>query len=116
MNDPHQEGANVAITDVDEDQGKATYKKESSLFGEKRVFWQKCDVSSQEQFESLIENVEKFFNKRIDVLVNNAGISGGTSNWKKCIDINLVNKVPQHSRFVYNFCLGWRDARYLLGH
>lgn len=60
------EGANVAISDINEKNGEEAAKSINAFFV-------KSDLSKQEDCKNLIKEVEKKFNG-IDILVNNAGI------------------------------------------
>ncbi|MGE5488593.1 MAG: SDR family NAD(P)-dependent oxidoreductase [bacterium] len=68
-----REGAAVAVTDVLEAEGKKT-TDEIVASGGKARFW-KLDVSSEESVQTVFAEIEREFGG-IDVLVNNAGISG----------------------------------------
>lgn len=86
----HDEGAEVVITDIDRDKGQTSAEKIG-------VSFLPHDVSSEEEWVSLIEQVKSDFG-RLDILVNNAGISGdiqetnpeetSVENWEK---VNRVN-------------------------
>ena len=85
----YREGANVAILDVD---------KAGSEFVEKlgeRAFFMKCDISSEKEVQSAIENIIEKFGS-IDYLVNNAGIlqyfsvtNTSEADWDAVMNINL---------------------------
>lgn len=88
------EGAKVTLTDVDSNRLKQVVqeindKNESSAIGIEH------DVTKMEDWEKVIEETVKNFEK-IDVLVNNAGISGliagfdetSLEEWNKVMDIN----------------------------
>ena len=61
------EGAKVIIADIDENKGQ----RASSKMG---AFFQRTDVSNAESVKNLVDVVKSKYN-RIDVLVNNAGIT-----------------------------------------
>lgn len=63
-----REGARVILTDVDVEKGKAAAEQ----IGERATFI-KQDVSSESEWQSIIEQIGKDFGQ-LDVLVNNAGI------------------------------------------
>lgn len=73
-----EEGAKVIAADINEEALKVASEKEN-------VFGMKLDVSSDEAWASLVEEVKAKFGK-IDVLVNNAGVSSEKSY--KDIDLN----------------------------
>lgn len=85
------EGAQVSVLDVDE---RALESAASSLAGARAV---KCDVSDLGQVEAAVSNAASHMGG-IDVLVNNAGISGGTAgvenippaDWQSTLDVNLT--------------------------
>lgn len=68
-----REGAAVAICDIKDDEGEARAEKIRSAGGRGR-YWH-LDVSAEEAVEKVFRQVSEAFGK-IDVLVNNAGISG----------------------------------------
>lgn len=80
------EGAKVVFSDINE--------IDVSQHGDNAIFV-KCDVSKSEEVENLIKTtIEKF--GKLDVLVNNAGISAGAgiletddASWDKVIGVNL---------------------------
>ncbi len=65
------EGANVAIIDIQEEVGTALADKICQNDG--RAFFVKADVSSSEEVEAAILEVNERFENRIDVLFNHAG-------------------------------------------
>ncbi|MFO7933953.1 MAG: glucose 1-dehydrogenase [Bacteroidales bacterium] len=88
------EGSSVAITDILDDEGKAL-EEEITSEGGTAAYWH-LDVSNEDEVEKVMSEVNDKFGK-IDVLVNNAGISGVNKptheitleEWQKVIDINL---------------------------
>jgi len=68
-----REGAQVAITDVLDAEGQSVADEIKSSGGSAR-FWH-LDVSSEAEVREVLRQVHQTFS-RIDVLVNNAGISG----------------------------------------
>ena len=84
-------GANVRIWDIDEDE----LKKAAKNLNNKNLNYDLVDVSDFKNVnKSVIKIVE---NSKIDILINNAGITGPTAelwkyeinDWNKVIDINL---------------------------
>ena len=82
--------AGVAIFDFDEERAKETAKE---IGGNIKVF--KCDVSNAENVEKAMEQALKAFG-RIDILINNAGITRDAifhkmtdDQWKQVMSINL---------------------------
>ncbi len=68
-----REGATVAVTDVLEDEGHKTADEITRAGGQAR-FW-RLDVTIEADVQSVFADIERGFGG-IDVLVNNAGISG----------------------------------------
>ncbi|GIP36476.1 SDR family NAD(P)-dependent oxidoreductase [Paenibacillus sp. J2TS4] len=90
-----REGAKVVATDINEAAVQAVVKEIGSAGGEAAYFLH--NVASEEDWAEVVENtVQKY--GRIDVLVNNAGISLATGllettmeQWNKVININLTS-------------------------
>jgi len=92
-----KEGAKVVL--VDQDDGGlevASALSESGAENGAETLFVQADVSKAVDVQNMVaKTIERF--KRIDVLINNAGISGGMDNglevddelWRKVIDINL---------------------------
>jgi NAD(P)-dependent dehydrogenase (short-subunit alcohol dehydrogenase family) len=68
-----EEGAGVAVLDVLEGEGSAL-EAELSARGFTARFW-RCDVAEEAEVERVFAEIAKHFG-RLDVLVNNAGVSG----------------------------------------
>ena len=68
-----EEGAQVAVTDVKKDEGRAVVKEIKDADGSAQ-FWP-LDVSDEDAVERVFDEVAQAYGG-IDVLVNNAGISG----------------------------------------
>jgi 3-oxoacyl-[acyl-carrier protein] reductase len=88
-----EQGANIVISDVDEETGKKT-AEEIKSFGVKAIMI-KADVSSSAEANNLIEKTLEQFDK-IDILVNNAGITRDNlvmrmseQEWDSVIAVNL---------------------------
>lgn len=88
-----KEGINMFITDINMERLEEV-KKEIEPLGVK-VFADRCDVSNYEEF---VKISSAFYSKfdALDMLINNAGISGGgfiedytLEDWKQILDINL---------------------------
>ena len=85
-----QEGARVAVADVDEDGGASV----AAELGE-RAFFHSLDVTDEGVWRSVMEEAAARFG-HVDILVNSAGIlAGGTvedtrlSDWRRMLDVNL---------------------------
>ncbi|MCF7989614.1 MAG: glucose 1-dehydrogenase [Thiohalocapsa sp.] len=88
------EGARVAVTDIQDDAGNAVAAEIRDAGGEAR-YWH-LDVASGEDVDTVLAKVADTFGG-IDVLVNNAGITGADkpthelteAEWQRVIDINV---------------------------
>ena len=89
-----REGAKVAVTDVQDDEGNEVVRMIAS---DDNIGWYwHLDVSDEQAVERVFSEVEEKF-EGIDILVNNAGISGpdkpthelSKEEWNKVIDINV---------------------------
>ncbi|MDI4646877.1 SDR family NAD(P)-dependent oxidoreductase [Cohnella hashimotonis] len=88
-----QEGAKVAITDLQEEKLQEVVKEIEASGGTAIGF--KHNVASEEDWSRIVAEVVKAFGK-IDILVNNAGISNATpflemtaESWDKTMSINV---------------------------
>ncbi len=84
--------ANVIATGTNEK------KLEQLKNNHKNLITIKQDISLHDKLESFIENCNKLFNDKIDVLINNAGITQDNltirmskDEWEKVISINLTS-------------------------
>ncbi len=90
----HREGAQIAIVDINADAANGL-AAELTAKGAKCAGYS-CDVTNSGQVDAMVETVTKDFGK-IDVLVNNAGITKdgllvrmGDDQWNAVININLT--------------------------
>jgi NAD(P)-dependent dehydrogenase (short-subunit alcohol dehydrogenase family) len=81
-----EEGASVWIAGVDIDSLKRTSEEIGS-----KCTWRTCDVTQQEQIQSVIDEIPQ-----LDVLVSNAGISNAVDlladpleRWREMIEVNM---------------------------
>ncbi|MFC3608795.1 glucose 1-dehydrogenase [Stutzerimonas tarimensis] len=89
-----REGAKVMLADIDADQGGQRVAEVEAAGGQ--AAFRRCDVSKSEDMRALVEETIARFG-RLDILHNNAGISGGTDftadisedDWDRVIAINL---------------------------
>src|ERR1700727_1312039 len=87
-------GATVAIGDTNVDDGQRTVDEILGAGG--RASFRSCDVAEAEQVAALVDGAVADFG-RLDVLVNDAGISGGShrlheldiDSWDRTIAVNL---------------------------
>ena len=85
-------GAKVIIWDVDEDELKKAITKINNL----NLSYNVVDVSDYKNVKETIAEIERSCN--VDILINNAGITGSTSSlwdydvdeWNKIVQINLM--------------------------
>jgi len=87
-----REGAKVIVADVLETEGRQTADKITAGGGQAKFV--KLDVTSEANWQSTVEAAVSAYGK-LDVLVNNAGISGtfdpdmlSTAAWDKLMDVN----------------------------
>ena len=84
-------GAKVRIWDIDETELKKAIKNENNP----NLNYDIVDVSNFDNVNKVVKDITK--NSKIDILINNAGITGPTAelwnyeikDWNKVIDINL---------------------------
>jgi NAD(P)-dependent dehydrogenase (short-subunit alcohol dehydrogenase family) len=89
-----KEGATIAVTDIRTEEGQQLAQEMESSNGAAR-FW-KLDTSNEEQVRKVFTEVRNTFGK-IDVLVNNAGISGANKptheltleEWERVMAVNV---------------------------
>jgi NAD(P)-dependent dehydrogenase (short-subunit alcohol dehydrogenase family) len=78
------EGANVVVSDINETAARAV----ATEIGESSVV-NVCDTSDEAQVKAAIEQTRSAFGK-IDIIVNNAGVSPATTpQWDRMLAINL---------------------------
>ena len=85
-------GANVIIWDIDHNE----LKKASKDINNSKLSYNIVDVSNFDQVKNTVLEINKIYN--IDILINNAGITGPTAelwnynveDWTKIIEINLT--------------------------
>ncbi len=89
-----QQGANIAFTDMRRDETMENTEKDLAAFGVKALGYA-SDASSFEDSERVVDEIAKEFG-RIDVLVNNAGITRDNllmrmpeTDWDLVIKVNL---------------------------
>ncbi|XP_070556713.1 15-hydroxyprostaglandin dehydrogenase [NAD(+)]-like [Ptychodera flava] len=83
-----KEARGVGIVDIDPINGQEVTASLQKTFGDERIVFVKCDVTSNEQLKSAFEDVKKKFG-RLDIVCNNAGIC---NEYKpvKTISTNLI--------------------------
>jgi 3-oxoacyl-[acyl-carrier protein] reductase len=90
-----QEGASVAVADIDEAAGAAVVRELEEAGGAGRVLFIKVDVSDTASVERMVAAVIGKFGT-LDILINNAGITRDSmlgkmtlDQWRQVIDVNL---------------------------
>lgn len=89
-----EEGARVAVTDLDDDSG-ASVRDAITQSGGTAEYWH-LDVTDEAEVVRVFNEIAERFGK-IDVIVNNAGISGAdkptdeisAEEWQKVMDVNV---------------------------
>lgn len=89
-----KEGAKVAVTDIDDEKGNQVVD-EIEKAGGTAMYWN-LDTTDEKRVEQVFNEIEEEFGP-LDVLVNNAGISGvdkpthtvTKEEWQRVIDVNL---------------------------
>lgn len=86
-----QNGAKVALLDVNETEGNNLMEALEKVYGRERTLFHICDVESEEQIKAAFEKTAETFGG-IDILCNNAGILNETA-WEKTVSINLMGVI-----------------------
>lgn len=89
-------GAKVCFLSHYEETGKAALAKLAEINPDYPVIWRCIDLCSEEQAKALFDEVEALWG-RVDVLINNAGISNEDAlvhhtmeNWQRVVDVNMT--------------------------
>jgi 3-oxoacyl-[acyl-carrier protein] reductase len=90
------EGASIAILDINSEEGISTAEAFNKEFGEEKASFYKVDITDEKDVEDTVNSIISR-REKIDILVNNAGITMDNlvlrmsiRDWKKVIDINLT--------------------------
>jgi len=81
-------GGRVVLTDKNQQAGTELCQAFQERFGENSCIFEEHDVTDKAQWEKVWAAAEKFFQKEIEVLVNNAGVSP-MLGFDLCMKINL---------------------------
>ena len=91
-----RKGYNVVINYIKEDNEAERLKEKLENEYSIKALTIKADVSNEDEVQEMVANIKKEF-KRIDVLVNNAGIAidkefedRTVEDWKKTLSVNLI--------------------------
>jgi len=85
-----KKGMKVCLCDIQDIPAKQFIASLANEYKDKIVF-QKCDVSSMNDFKDAFEKTLQVFG-RIDLVINNAGILN-EQEWKKTIEINFIGVI-----------------------
>ncbi|XP_022090280.1 15-hydroxyprostaglandin dehydrogenase [NAD(+)]-like [Acanthaster planci] len=77
----------VCLADINETKGKET-EKELKKYGEEKVVFVKCDITSEADLEALFTKTKEKFGT-VNLLVNNAGVQD-EQNWRLCVNVNVI--------------------------
>ncbi|CAN9501155.1 unnamed protein product [Ophioblennius macclurei] len=86
-----QNGAKVAIVDVDKSEGESLKEDLVKKHGSGKALFLECDVTSEDQFTAAFGKAVESFGG-VDILCNNAGIMNEAA-WEKSVDINIVGVI-----------------------
>lgn len=103
-----EEGANVLVADILEDQASETAAELAAMYNTKVIPYQ-IDLTKSEQIEAMMEYASNTMGS-IDVLVCNAGIT--IHNWATDYEIETINKVFDIDIKAYYLCAR-TAARYM---
>ncbi|CAK6957296.1 -hydroxyprostaglandin dehydrogenase [Scomber japonicus] [Scomber scombrus] len=84
-------GAQVALLDVNETEGKSLSEDLNKQYGQERTLFLSCNVESEEQIKAAFQKTAETFGG-IDIICNNAGIVN-ESEWEKTVSINLMGVI-----------------------
>ncbi|TMW64818.1 hypothetical protein Poli38472_008985 [Pythium oligandrum] len=91
-------GGKVLITDVNASLLETTGQELAAKFGKTNVCWTQQNVVEMDSFHRVFDYATKFFEKPVNLLINNAGIAGDLAfwdddaprNWEDVITIDLT--------------------------
>ncbi|XP_037402145.1 15-hydroxyprostaglandin dehydrogenase [NAD(+)]-like [Pygocentrus nattereri] len=86
-----QNGAKVALLDINEKAGKELETQFNEAYGADRTHFYPVDVSSDQQFKDAFQKILSKFGQ-VDIFCNNAGIVN-EKQWEKTVSINLCGVV-----------------------
>jgi len=91
-----EEGASLALSDAHAARLAASHHELAERYGADRVWSVRCDVTSEQQVQALIDGAVRRFG-RVDVMINNAGLGGTASvlemtdeQWSRVVDVTLT--------------------------
>ncbi|XP_073336160.1 15-hydroxyprostaglandin dehydrogenase [NAD(+)] [Pagrus major] len=86
-----QNGAKVALLDVNESAGKTVMEALEKQYGREKTLFCKGDVQSEEQLKAAFKKTTETFGG-IDILCNNAGVLN-EGQWEQTVSINLMGVI-----------------------
>lgn len=86
-----KEGAQVCILDITVEKCEEFVETLKVNYGNSRVIFVKCDVTSADDIENAFVMAKNTFGK-VDIFINNAGIINET-NWEKSVAVNLKGQM-----------------------
>uniref|UniRef100_G3N994 15-hydroxyprostaglandin dehydrogenase n=1 Tax=Gasterosteus aculeatus aculeatus TaxID=481459 RepID=G3N994_GASAC len=86
-----QNGAKVALLDVDETAGRSLKEVLDREYPPERTLFLSCDVESEEQIKAALQETAETFGG-IDIMCNNAGILNEAA-WEKAVSINMMGVI-----------------------
>ena len=88
-------GGRVVIADKNVEEGGKTVDEFKTMFGDDRVMFTELDVTDREEWRRMWEEANNFLNDKIDVLVNNAGVSPKLG-FDICMKVSILCKVNKN--------------------
>lgn len=89
-------GCRVCFIDLDSEEGEKTLKELRSDYGDDKVYFFKGDITDEQEIKTLVKDIIEDFEK-IDILINNAGITRDNlimrmsiDDWEKVLKVNLT--------------------------
>ncbi|XP_069396070.1 15-hydroxyprostaglandin dehydrogenase [NAD(+)] [Paralichthys olivaceus] len=86
-----QNGAKVALLDVNETAGKSLMKTLSEQYAPENILFLNCNVESEKDIKAALQKAAETFGG-IEIMCNNAGILD-ESTWEKMVSINLMGVI-----------------------
>ena len=104
-----EKGANVVVSDIDEEGGRATVERIKSAGGS--AMFRRCDVADPEQVQQLINAAVGTYG-HIDAAFNNAGVEGEVATTPNCSIENFDLNIDVNLRGVF-LCMKYQIAQFL---
>lgn len=104
-----EKGANVVVSDIDEEGGRATVERIKSAGGS--AMFRRCDVANPEQVQQLINAAVGTYG-HIDAAFNNAGVEGEVATTPNCSIENFDLNIDVNLKGVF-LCMKYQIAQFL---